>query len=228
MNARIKREPTTSRLPFPIIGKVKCGMKSEKGYPMSVDYFVPSGKYEHLFKEAYGDKPNTIQVVFPTEDTSLVCREEYELRDTQGKLVAKGDGENFKVWSEKSSAYVDVSTETMPNVMEVVAKRNPRSEWKVTLTLNFLIPKIRGIMGAWQFTTKASASSIPSIVEYFDMFQQTNGHISGVIFDLSVKMHTSNKPNDRSHYPVVSLVANESLENLKMANDARKPLELSE
>jgi hypothetical protein len=55
-----------------------------------------------------------------------------------------------------------------------------------------------------------------------------NGKAAGVIFDLSVKMHKSNKPSDSSRYPVVSLVANESRENLQKVHDARKPIALIE
>ena len=52
MAGRIIRAQENNRLPWPIIGKIKCGIKSDKGFPMSVDYFVPTGKYEALFKEA--------------------------------------------------------------------------------------------------------------------------------------------------------------------------------
>lgn len=224
MGGRIKKEEQRKRLPFPIIGHVKCGMKSEKGYPMSTDYFVATGKYGHLFKEAYGEKPDVIQVVFPSDDADLVCREEYEFRDAAGKLVATGDGETFKVWSNKTSSYAVFTTEQYPDIMSMVEGRYPKCEWKVTLTLNFIIPKIRGVMGVWQFQTKGVASTIPQIRDYFDAFLEQQGKVSGVIFDLSVIMAKSQKPGQSSRYPVVSLIANESRENLEMANECRKPI----
>ena len=104
MAGRILNKEKTKRLPFPILGRVACGEKSEKGYPRSLDYFVASGKYAELFKSAYGDKPSTIQIVFPNDDAELCCKEFYELRDTSGKLVSEGDGETFKVWSDKTKA----------------------------------------------------------------------------------------------------------------------------
>ena len=224
MAGRILNKEKTKRLPFPILGRVACGEKSEKGYPRSLDYFVASGKYAELFKSAYGDKPSTIQIVFPSDNPELVCREEYEFRDTQGKLVASGDGETFKVWSDKTKAYITLSTEQYPNLMEMIAGKYPKCEWKITLTLNFIIPKVRGIMGLWSFSTKGSASTIPQVRDTFDAMLEQNGHASGVIFDLSVKMHKSNKPNDSSRYPVVSLVPNESEENLRMVKESRKPI----
>ena len=110
------------RLPFPIVGHVKCGMKSDKGYPMSTDYFIPDGNYAPLFKQAYGEKPSTIQIVFPSDDAELVCREEYVLRDGQGKLVATGDGETFKTWSEKAKKYIIVTTTEQPDIMAMLEK----------------------------------------------------------------------------------------------------------
>lgn len=224
MAGRILNKEKTKRLPFPILGRVACGEKSEKGYPRSLDYFVASGKYAELFKSAYGDKPSTIQIVFPNDDAELCCKEFYELRDTAGKLVSEGDGETFKVWSDKTKAYITLSTEQYPNLMEMIAGKYPKCEWKTTLTLNFIIPKVRGVMGLWSFSTKGSASTIPQVRDTFDAMLEQNGHASGVIFDLSVKMHKSNKPNDSSRYPVVSLVPNESEENLRMVKESRKPI----
>lgn len=224
MGGRIKTGETAKRLPFPIIGHIRCGKKSDNGFPMSTDYFLADGKYASLFHKAYGEKPDTIQIVFPSDDAELVCREEYELRDAQGKLVASGDGEIFKVWSAKQKAYTKISVTEYPDLMEMVKGKYPTSEWKVTLTLNFIIPKVRGVMGMWQFSTKGAASSIPQVRDTFDAMLESNGHCSGVIFDLCVKMHKSNKPSDCSRYPVVTLLPNESEENLRMIKECKKPI----
>ena len=195
---------------------------------MSTDYWLADGKYASLFDKAYGEKPDTIQIVFPSDNPELVCREEYEFRDTQGKLVASGDGETFKVWSAKNKAYTILSVTEYPNLMEMVKSKYPSQDWKITLTLNFIIPKVRGIMGLWQFSTKGSASSIPQVRDTFDAVLESNGHCSGVIFDLCVKMHTSQKPTTASKYPVVSLVPNESDENIGMVRESRKPIAIPE
>ena len=79
-------------------------------------------------------------------------------------------------------------------------------------------------MGLWQFSTKGVASSIPQVRDTFDAMLESNGHCSGVIFDLSVKMHTSQKPTTASKYPVVSLLPNESEDNLRMVQECKKPI----
>lgn len=223
MGGRIKNREKENRLPFSIISKVACGEKSEKGYPRSLDYFVASGKYKPLFDKAFGEKPTTIQIVFPSDDASLVCNEYYELRDDAGKTVAEGDGETFKVWSDKVKAYTTLTTEQYPDLMDMVAKKYNK-EWKVTLKLVFSIVKIRGVMGFWSFTTKGSASTIPQVRDTFDAMLEQNGFVKGVIFDLNVKVHKSNKPGDNSRYPVVTLVPNESEDNLRLAMDCKKPI----
>ena len=227
MSGRIINNTEVKRLPFPIVGRIKAGMKSEKGYPMSLDHFIATGAYAPLFTQAYGENPSTIQIVFPSDDAELVCREEYVLRDNAGKLVSTGDGEDFKVYSEKTKAYKTITVSEQPDIMDMLSNHY-KQKWLVTLTLNFIIPLVRGIMGCWQFQTKGVASSVPQVRDAFDAMLEQNGHASGVIFDLSVKMHTSQKPNTASKYPVVTLVPNESEENLRMVRDSRKPIALPE
>ena len=232
MNGRIKNmgQPA-SKVGFPIVGKIKIGEKllsqNGKEYPVSRDYFIPTGPYAGLFLQAYGEKPQTIQVVFPTDDASKVCIEEYEYRDSAGKLVASGDGETFKVWSKDQ--YKTLTTEEFPDLMNMVAREYPSpTGWKVTLTLNFIIPLVRGVMGVWQFSTKGSLSTVPNVRDAFDSVLEVNGKVRGVIFDLSVKFAKSQHPGAASKFPVVSLVANESEANLRVVNRANKPIQIQD
>lgn len=228
MNGRILR-PEQQRLQWPIVGKVKIGMKSDRGYPMSVDYFIPSGKYASLFAKAYGDKPQTIQVVFPSDDAGQVCREFYEYRDDSGALVARGDGENFEVWSAKSCKYEPCTATDYPDIMQLVKQRYPsKQDWSVKLSALFILPLVRGIAGLWQFETKGAASSVQNIASAFDLMLNERRFVKGVIFDLNVQFAKSQKPNQKSRYPVVSLVPNESETNLRLIQDAKKPIQIIE
>lgn len=223
----VNKAVPANRVGLPIVGKIKIGIKSERGFPMAVDYFVPTGKYAGLFTQAYGEKPDTIQIVFPSDDASKVCVEEYEYRDSGGKLVATGDGETFKVWS--GHEYKVFTVTDYPDLMERIRAKNPSpTGWKVTLTLNFIVPMVRGIMGVWQFQTKGSLSTVPNIRDTFDTMLETNGKVKGVIFDLSVKFAKSQHPGAASRYPVVSLVPNESLENVEKVRRASQPVMIEE
>lgn len=216
---RICRPEDNVRLSLPRVGMIKTGFKDNNGFPKSVDYFIPTGRYAHLFTNSYGEKPNLIQIVFPENDPSKVCIERYEYRDDEGRLFARGDGENFEVWDGKK--YEPLTKTAWPNLMQGIAKKYPNKMvkkgedgWSVVLTLNFVVPMIKGIAGYWQFTTKGEASTIPQIRNVFDNVLQKRGFVAGIIFDLSVDFAKSQKPGQKSRYPVVSLVPNESDENV--------------
>jgi hypothetical protein len=213
MTGRIYRpEERPAILELPEIGRLHIGMKSERGYPMSIDYFRPSGKYAGMFTQAYGEKPQTIQIVFPEDDPAIVCNERYEYRDNAGALVAKGDGRTFEVWNGK--VYVSCPVEKYPDIMAKVAEKHPTKRgadnWDVALTLRFIIPAVRGVVGVWQFSTKGAASSIRNIRNSFDGVQTMRGTVCQTVFDLSVQFAKSNKPGVTSRFPVVSLVANDA------------------
>lgn len=221
MKGRIAKPAENPIVSLPRIGKVKIGKKSDRGYPMSVDYFIPSGKYAGLFTKAFGDKPQTIQVVFPTDDPGQVCDEHYEYRDDEGRLIARGDGETFEVWNGEK--YTTLTTEKYPNLMESIKQRYPRQKgegWRIRLTMNFFIPMVRGVVGLWTFETNGTASTIPQVRDTFDLMLQQRGFVKGIIFDLNVQFAVSQKPGAKSRYPVVSLVANESEQNVAMIKEA--------
>lgn len=218
MNGRIKKAEQAPRLGFPKIGTVRCGVKVEKNgktYPTAVDYFVPRGNYARFFTDVYGEKPKVLQVMFLDDDPSLVCNERLELRNKEGRLVAYGDGLNFMVFDESTEKYHPYNLEKIPDMLErLTAKQG--GKWETTLTLRFLLPAISGIIGYWELQTKAVASSIPEITQVFDTVLEQKGFIRGILFDLHVEIHTSNKPNSRSRYPVLTLVPNHTAENKKL------------
>lgn len=203
-------------LELPEIGRLHIGKKqmgqNGREYPVSVDYFIPTGKYAGMFTQALGEKPQTIQVIFPDDSPEKVCNERYEYRDDKGALVARGDGRTFEIWDGKR--YVPYSVDAYPDIMDQIAKNNPTKRgadnWDIVLTLRFIIPAVRGIVGVWQFSTKGKASSVRNIRESFDGVRMMRGTVTQTVFDLSVQFAKSNKPNTNSRYPVVSLVANDS------------------
>ena len=230
MRGRISRpDREINRVVLPRVGFIKVGMKNAKGYPQSVDYFVPSGKYAGLFTQAYGDRPQTIQIVFPDDDAEKVCREEYQYRDDAGKLIAWGDGETFNVWNGQK--YNELSVKDYPKLMQGVARKFPNRSvraggdgWQVTLTLTFIIPLVRGVAGVWQFVTKGAASSIPGIRDTFDAMLSERGFVKGIIWDMNVQFAKSQKPGETSRYPVVSIVPNESEGNVAKVKEAWRPV----
>lgn len=217
MGGRIIRpEQGVGILELPEIGRLHIGKKqmgqNGKEYPVSVDYFIPAGKYAGLFTKALGEKPSIIQVVFPSDDAAKVCNERFEYRDNSGALVARGDGQVFEIWDGKK--YAPYSVDKFPDIMDQITAKNPTrrgaENWDIVLTMRVVIPAVRGVVGVWQFSTKGKASSVRNIRESFDGVQMMRGTVTGTVFDLSVQFAKSNKPGDNSRYPVVSLVANDN------------------
>lgn len=216
MNGRIVRpDAGASMLELPEIGRLHIGIKSEKGYPQSIDWFRPTGKYAELFTKALGERPNTVAIIFPDDDPEKVCNERYTYRDDDGRLVARGDGLTFEIWNGKE--YAPYSVTQYPDIMQQVAQKQPNKRvkagkdgWDVELTMRFIIPAVRGIVGVWGFTTKGAESTIPNVRKSFDSVQVMRGTVTNTAFDLSVKFAKSNKPGDNSRYPVVELIANDN------------------
>lgn len=230
MKGRINRPtPGIDRVVLPRVGFIKVGIKevskTGKEYPKSVDYFVATGKYAELFRQAYGDRPQTIQIMFVDDDPAKSCNEMYVYWDNKGRKIAYGDGETFFVWN--GERYEQFSIAEHPNLMQGVEKKYPNGKgWQITLTLTFIVPLVRGIAGVWQFVTKGSASTIPNVRDAFDAMLQDRGFVKGIIWDMNVQFAVSQKPGDNSRYPVVTIVPNESEGNLRKIHDAFKPIKL--
>lgn len=212
LNGRVKKqnEVEVGESRFPILGKIKVGQKTATGRPESVDYFLCDSKYASYFKAAFGDKPQTLQVIFISDDLKESCFERWECRDSAGKLAGYGDGENWYLYNEKKDAYlVEIDRDLLKQA----------GKWDVILTIKFILPAIKGVFGVFTYSTKGGKSSIPQIRDAFDMVQEQAGTVINIPFDLSVKKVKSQKPNSPHQFPVVSLVPNIARENLLLLAD---------
>jgi hypothetical protein len=193
---------------FPILGKIKVGRKNDRGLPESLEYFVATGNYENYFKDAFGEKPTSIEIMFLSDEFEDSCNERFELR--QGaKLFAYGDGETFQVYDEQKDDYI-CKTMTKDKDFINTLHTKVKGKWETVLHMSFLIPGIRGVFGVWQLSTKGEKSSIPTIQGAFQLVKNMAGRVTGIPFDLQVKKVTSNKPNSKSKFPVINLIPNVS------------------
>lgn len=213
MKARIIRPNEPTKMLLPRIGKIKCGMKDANGLPRSVDYFIATGDYAQYFHSVY-PKENKITICFLSDDPNDCCKERLVYYNDSGRVCARGDGETFDVWNATADKYETLTVTAVPTLVDSIAKRFPsKYGWSHELTMNFMLPKVRTVVGFWQFTTKGKESSIPQIIGAFDAMMQITGHVKFIPFDLVVNFAKSQAPGKTSRYPVVSLVANAGLEN---------------
>lgn len=209
----VKANNSASSLPE--IGKIKIGAKAisknGKEYPISLDYFRATGTFANEFDKLFGEKPNSLQIAFISDDLNEVCNQRFECWD-KGKRYGYGDGETFTVWDATTGAYVNNLPSTDPRVRAY-------KKWDETLTLRFVLLKMKGVLGVWTYQTKAKEVSIPSIVKSFDLVKEKAGTIIGFPFNLQVEKKVSYSPGEAKSYPVVSLIPNFSEENIEMVRN---------
>jgi hypothetical protein len=199
---------------LPLIGNIRIGEKrksqsSGNEYPVSLDYFKATGDYASKFYEVYPEKPTKIQIVFISDEDFQSCYEEWDGRDKEGRRSGYGDGETYWLWDGKEYK----ATTSTEEVKEYSQKHGVK--WKPILTLHFIIPAIKGVFGCWKFTTSGDKSSMIAIREMYDEIKAQAGTVVNVPFDLTVKKVKSNKPGEKSVFPVVNLVPNISSENME-------------
>lgn len=193
---------------LPEIGKIKIGIKAQtasgKEYPKAIDYFRPTGNFANEFAKLYGEKPQSLQIAFVSDDISEVCNERFESWE-KGKRYGYGDGETFTIWD--GAKYIENVPASDPKVRAM--------KWDRTLTLRFVLLKMKGILGYWSFQSKAKEVTIPSIVKSFDLVKERAGSVIGFPFNLQVEMKKSYSPGEARTYPVVSLIPNFSEESME-------------
>lgn len=208
MRGRISTGNVQQGSTLPEIGRIKVGMKTEKGFPTSLDYFRASGDFANRFTNLFGEKPTELKVAFVSNDIEEVCNERYEAWD-KGKRLGWGNGIEFTVWDATAGSYVKGLAADDARVKAI------RKHFARTLTLRFVLLEMKGILGYWTFQTKAKETTIPSIVKAFDMVLERSGSIVGFPFSLMVKKVQSYTPGMAKNYPIVQLVPNFTEETIE-------------
>lgn len=222
--SRIKKAVESPKISLSKVGSIRCGEKvAGRNRPTSLDYFVAKSDYKDYvddFTKAMGEKPNKIRIYFLSNDIAEICPNILELRDASGKLVARGDGENFEVVAvENFKGYFDewqlerITSKglTPQEFMDKLAAKHHtdkyKATWREVLRLRFMVAGVN-LLGYWELTTYAEKSSIPQIIGCIDSILDRAGFIMGIPFDLCVKKVKSDKSGVSATYPVISLLCN--------------------
>lgn len=212
---RIKREVDSHKIG--IIGKIKIGEKSVKGYPKALDYFRFKSqfpRYEEQAREIYGKTPKQLKVTFASDDPNENCIQRMELRDSSGKLAAYTDLQTL--WVANTAGYDKVSDERIEKgggieaCMKALEKKY-KGEFFECLYLRVMLLGFP-VIGQWEIYTKGSKTSIQNIIDVYDMVQKNAGRVQFVPFTINVDLVKSNRTGVNRKYPVISLFADLSIQ----------------
>ncbi|MBS4000783.1 MAG: hypothetical protein KGZ71_09915 [Desulfobulbaceae bacterium] len=225
-----KQQSLSNNLGYSIIGKIKIGekyiSKNGKELPRSIDYFRATGAYSEVFHQKLGDKPNILEIVFPSADHRQVCFQRIEGRDSKGNLCAVFNGAEYFVYDTETQKYLLCSQQEFEKAKQNGIKvksgfgANEKIEivkidnWKERLTIRFFVLKLPGILGVWELSTSGTETGIPNIIQnYDDLVKSVGQNINKVVCELNVKFASSNKPGTQSKYPVLQMTPNISYES---------------
>lgn len=218
------------------IGEKRTSQKTGNEYPIALDHFRMDARPEYVeyFKEAYGEKPTKLEIMFFSDDPKESCYDRFELRDKAGKLygISNGiiEGATFFIWNkndwkkiteENLSAYGGVQ-----GFMDSAATHcESKQGWQRRLTLSFLLPQIPKVIGYYKLHTGGKLTSIENLVGMFDTVKKARGSVVLVPFDLTVIIAKADRTNDPRQYPVLDLVCNRGFNEGLAAGNETKLLE---
>lgn len=214
------RKDIRPRITSDMRGKITTGMKSEKGYPMSLDYFNISDFPELI--AVYGEKPKRIAVTFPSNALEDFFSTEY---NTWGGKTSKPvkkrfcDGEmcTFNL-EEKIGAIKYAAGAAVPCVckQENFPPEAERCKCYMSLKAYIINPntgKIESI-SPYRFENHSVNSADKLATEILKINTITGGKLMGVPFVLGVDMVDQLVAGEKRRYPIWSIQAVGSINNI--------------
>lgn len=176
---------------LPRLGKIRLGVKDTSPrtgneFPRAVDFFVvkpddsTSEAAAEAFHRVYGDKPKSLDIMFPVEDKDLFFAQFYRRYGSGSGLLCKGDGVSAMEIDRETGEIREI--ECNPAECEWAEKKHCRPIG----TLQFLLYKVPGL-GVWQIDT-SSYNSIVNINSAIDFIRAiTGGRIAMIPLKLVIR-----------------------------------------
>ncbi|MGE5572985.1 MAG: hypothetical protein ACM3ZU_08215 [Bacteroidota bacterium] len=176
---------------LPRLGKVRLGIKDTSPrtgneFPRAVDFFVvkpdesTSEAAAEAFHQVYGDKPKSLDIMFPVEDKEQFFAQFYRRYGSGSGLLCKGDGATAMEIDRGTGEIREI--ECNPAECEWAEKKHCRPIG----TLQFLLYRVPGL-GVWQVDT-SSYNSIVNINSAIDFIRAiTGGRIAMIPLKLVVR-----------------------------------------
>ena len=222
---------------IPEVGRIRLGVKkkNQKGveYPSEVEYFIPdptlgseveNQRLKDIFHKLYGEKPTSIDIMFPSSDAEIVFPQ-WLMRWTASGLQCRGDEQTAVCRSKEAAQGLEIVQNEAEDGLIVVSCEGKDCHYyksgkcRRVATLNVLLPKIPGI-GVWRITT-GSFHSIANLNSWLDWLRDATGraHMLGRLKLQRKLKETTHEDKDGNtikgkHY-VLDLYVDASLQELQ-------------
>jgi hypothetical protein len=203
-------------------GKIKSGMKNEKGLPQSLDYFNIS-KFPELLS-AYGLKPSVLILFFPTNNIAdffdcnyILYGKDTKLRSCDGdrcihRIDEEVGGEKYLAGQESECS---CAKHKLPE------KDKKRCHYNAYFKAYVAIPQTGKVDSpmCYLFETGSHNSGENVLSELEKIRVLNNGTLIGIPFALSVKM-VSGKETAKTKFPIWTLTPIGMLSEIRKRTDA--------
>jgi len=216
----------------PRLGYIRLGLKGKTGsgkeYPKEVDYFIlephtgskaDDKRLLEEFHALYGEKPKSINVMFPPTDRDRFFPQYYKRYGTNAGLKCKGDGERAACVSREDAEGLEIIGKS--DFGQLVVKclgpecpyqKGPKTSCRRLACLQVLLPELS--MGVFQLNT-SSYHSIVNVNSALDWIQGLCGRYSMIPIALRrVPQKIQHRGAMRTHY-ILKIDLNKSLSELQ-------------
>jgi hypothetical protein len=241
---------------LPLLGQLHLGEKrktfspkrnAEVEYPAKLDYFkvvqdnFTSRPMVEAFRQVYGEKPRSIEIMFPSDDEAALMPVDLSAYKQGAGLWCRGPGQHpdgtpgiaLRIYDpdDPTLREFDVPEGTRPGEMIQVpfchTERCPYHangrDCKLIGRLHFLLPDVPGL-GCWRIVT-SSWNSVKEIQGGLAFVRQfTGGRIAGIPLTLSVVPREVHHDGKKATVYVLT-IAHREVKLRALIEAARKPLE---
>ena len=212
-------EGLSNRRRLPRLGKIHLGykkmsQKTGKAYPVATDYFVcPDG-----VMEVYGDKPKSLQIIFPSDDPDRFAPQFYKVySETRGK-TCQGDGVKANQLVDKATGQLATRNSKDVEWREVpcLGQKCPHYQAKKcrpVMNLQFLLPDCPGL-GVYQLDT-SSINSIININSAVELISGIAGQVSMIPLELAIEPQEVSPDGKKKTVHVLNLRLDKKLTDIK-------------
>lgn len=203
------------RLSLPRAGKIRLGVRTERGYPREVDYFVLDadlpGRSEIV--RLYGEKPKRILVTLVSSDPEEVFPHALKAYGKGLGLLCRGDGQ--KALRARVEQVKDREGETRQSIVRdqagrpVTEERACPCDWlksKKCRALGNLIVVLPEVgLGVYQIDTSSwwSMQNVRSDLAFLNSMLASRGGVRGMLLWLErVPKTTHGSGREETHYPL--------------------------